>query len=288
MLWFILSLLTAFFSATFAATLKRNLSHLSPLETAFVPLALSIPMFLLVLAVLPAPELSPGFWETVLLLLPFNLAGMLFTIWGIRISPLSLTMPFLAFTPALVIGTGFLVLGEVPNIQGIGGIAAIVAGSYVLNLNRDNHSVLDPFRAVFREKGSLLVLIASVIFSMAAVLGKKIVLQSSPLYAACIFFLVHNLFYAAAVLLSGRVKPEVLVQNSRGGLIVAFFWFLEILCHFSAIAMVETAYMIAIKRLNGLFSVLYGGMLFRESHMRSRLAGAGLMTAGAALLALAG
>lgn len=46
--------------------------------------------------------------------------------------------------------------------------------------------------------------------------------------------------------------------------------------------------MIAIKRLNGLFGVLFGWLFFHEDNIRSRLAGALLMSAGAALIVLFG
>ncbi|MFP4316281.1 MAG: EamA family transporter [Desulfovibrionales bacterium] len=288
MLWFVLSILTAFFSATQAALIKRTLSDLSPLELAFVPMAFSIPLFALTLSLVPSPPLSPDFWPTVFLLLPFNLAGMLFTMWAVRLSPLSLTLPFLAFTPALVMVSGFVLLGEVPNWMGGVGIGGIVAGSYILNLKRGEHSLLAPFRAVTREKGSLLMLAAAVIFGLTAVLGKKIILQSSPLYAACVFFLIQNCAFVAGVLLSGKVRPNILWTRRWVGIAVGGVIFLEIFCHFLAVSMVDTAYMIAIKRLNGLFGVLYGGFLFKEEHLRERLTGAGLMTAGAALLALTG
>jgi drug/metabolite transporter (DMT)-like permease len=46
--------------------------------------------------------------------------------------------------------------------------------------------------------------------------------------------------------------------------------------------------MIAIKRLSVLFGVIYGGVLFREAHMRIRLFGAVLMLAGTVLILLFG
>ena len=42
------------------------------------------------------------------------------------------------------------------------------------------------------------------------------------------------------------------------------------------------------KFLSGLFGVIYGGVLFKEKHMGTRLAGAFCMSLGAALIALMG
>ena len=60
------------------------------------------------------------------------------------------------------------------------------------------------------------------------------------------------------------------------------------LCHFHGIQLAPAAYLIAAKRLSLLFSVLYGGLVFREGFRRQRLLGAGLMAAGVGLIALKG
>jgi drug/metabolite transporter (DMT)-like permease len=51
-----------------------------------------------------------------------------------------------------------------------------------------------------------------------------------------------------------------------------------------AIAQVEAAYMIAVKRLSLLFGVLYGAWWFGEENIRERLAGAAIMIAGVFLI----
>jgi len=58
----------------------------------------------------------------------------------------------------------------------------------------------------------------------------------------------------------------------------------ENFAHMAAIAQVEAAYMIAIKRLSLLFGVLYGAWWFGEQNIRERLAGAAIMIAGVFLI----
>jgi drug/metabolite transporter (DMT)-like permease len=55
---------------------------------------------------------------------------------------------------------------------------------------------------------------------------------------------------------------------------------MENFCHMMAIAQVEAAYMIAIKRISLLFGVLYGAWWFGERDIPERLAGAAIMVAG--------
>jgi uncharacterized membrane protein len=52
-------------------------------------------------------------------------------------------------------------------------------------------------------------------------------------------------------------------------------------------ATAPAAYVIAIKRLSLLLSVLYGWLFFQEKNLGTRLFGAGIMALGAILIALA-
>lgn len=289
MFWFLLSLATAFFAATEAAVIKKFLSDLEPLELASYPLAYSLPLFFVVLLFLPRPELKPDFWPTLALLLPINYLAFVSYIRGVSIAPLSVSMPFLSFSPAVAIFSGFLFLGEVPSTWGLVGIGAIVAGSYVLHLDSASPGrLMEPFKAIFRERGAVLVLIAAAIFGVSAVMGKVLVLQSSPVYAGTMFFFVHNLIFVGLMFLFGKLRWSRLVLRPKAGMVVGSMLFSHIIFHFTAIALVAAAYMIAVKRLSGLFAVLYGGVLFKETHIPIRLAGAACMSLGAACIALWG
>lgn len=287
-MWFVLSLLTAFFSATEAAILKRFLSHRSSWEMCSYPLLYGLPVFVLTLAFLPVPELAPGFWWVIAVLTPLNIAGFLLHMHAIHESPISLTMPLQSFTPAFVILTGFVLLGETLNIWGISGILCIALGSYVLNLSTANRHILAPFRALMRDTGARCMMGAALIYALCSVLGKLMILKSSPLYAGVLFFTIFSVSILAGLRLTGRIRFRNLRSRPWRGVVIGSCFYLHILCHHLAISMTKAAYMMAIKRLNGLFSVLYGGLLFREGNFGFRLAGAALMTAGAAVIALMG
>ena len=47
-------------------------------------------------------------------------------------SPLSLTVPYLAFTPVLLIFTSYILLGETLAAQGIAGVMVVTLGGYFL------------------------------------------------------------------------------------------------------------------------------------------------------------
>ena len=57
--------------------------------------------------------------------------------------------------------------------------------------------------------------------------------------------------------------------------------------HFSAIGMIQVAYMISIKRLGLLFAIMYGWLWFKESNILERLSGGIIIIAGAVCIAFA-
>ncbi|KAG2448274.1 hypothetical protein HYH02_006858 [Chlamydomonas schloesseri] len=59
---------------------------------------------------------------------------------AVCISPLSLTIPYLAFTPAILIATAYIFLGELPGASGVAGVCVVALGGYLLNLKGSGSS----------------------------------------------------------------------------------------------------------------------------------------------------
>lgn len=53
---------------------------------------------------------------------------------ALQVSPLSVTVPYLAFTPALIIFTSYVMVRELPNFQGLAGVLVVTTGGYLLAL----------------------------------------------------------------------------------------------------------------------------------------------------------
>lgn len=289
MLWITLALATAFFNASAAAVAKRGLSDLRPWEMGMIPTAYAGFFCLLLLPFIRIPELDAAFWWAWGLTLPLMVAALYFQYSAIQRSPLSLTMPYLSFTPAIVILTGFLILEEVLNWWGILGVLSIAAGGYVLNVELGSgRGLADPVKAVFREPGSWRMLVTATIFSVTGVFGRMGVLHSSPMFFGLtvlpglgLLFVLTGVATRQARLSSMWQKPRV---AAMAGLCVA----LEIICHHFAIGLAKAAYMLAVKRLNTLISVIYGGVVFKERNIAVRLTGTLLMFLGVAIIGLLG
>lgn len=286
--WFIPAIMTAFFAASQDAWVKRHFSNMSAFEMMAYSLVYSLPLFVIAVPFVSVPPLDRVFAVYFILSLPVNGLGFLLHMRAIQISPLSLTLPYLAFTPVFIFFTGYLILREVPNAWGIIGVCVITAGSYVLNINPAEFSPMAPLRAFGREKGAVLMLIVALIYGLGAVAGKKAILHSSVMFFSVFFFLCLSSGFVLGALMLKKTNFRRLSSMPVKGMVAGGLLFVHVICHGWAISMTKAVYMIAVKRISILFGILYGGLLFREKHLAYRLLGTGLMVAGAIMVTLKG
>lgn len=287
MLWFGFALLTALSVAARDVSIK-TFKELQPLDAAAVELFWAIPPLALGCLLVPVPDLDQTFWWAFLLSIPINVVAYILYIHAIKFSPISLTVPLLAFTPVFIILTGLLTLGETVNIWGGLGIICIVLGSYVLNSDKMHSGILQPFIALTREKGSWLMLIVAFLYAFGAVVGKKAILHSSPLFFAYFFFLVFNLIIVTGLFITGKTKWHFLRFHRAKGAWLAGLMMVHVSCHALAIALATAAYMIAVKRSSILISVLLSWVILKEGERRLRGLATVCMFCGILLITLLG
>ncbi len=287
MLWITLSIITALSIAARDVSIKTY-KQLPPLEIAAIELFWSLPLLLLGCFWVPVPALDEIFWWAFLLSIPINIVAYILYLYAIKLSPLSLTVPFLAFTPVFMILTGFLVLNEKINIWGGLGVGFIVLGSYILNFKKIQYGLLKPFTALLHEKGSWMMLIVALVFSFAAVIGKKAMLHSSPLYFSYYFFLVFNITILAALFITRQSSLRKVLQHPRKGSWLGALLMIHISFHGLAIAISTAVYMVAIKRSSILFSVLMSWLILQEEDIKYRGLGTILMFAGMLFIGILG
>ncbi|MGB5734005.1 MAG: DMT family transporter [Thiohalocapsa sp.] len=295
--WFPLALICAFSLASADAATKAWLQGYSARELALVRFSLSAVLLLPMLAGLPAlSSLPAAFWGWMLLLWPLEIIAMLLYMAAIRDHPLSLTVPYLAFTPVFVLGVAYLLLGEQVTVQGALGVVLVVIGAWMLNAahaRRDDwRSWLTPLRAILWEPGSRMMLVVALIFSLTATMGKAALHYMPPQQFGAFYFLALGLLMPLVFALPvqrgrgpGDRNPPWrimarLFRRPRAVIAVAAVNALMVYTHFLALQQIEVAYMIAVKRTSLLFGILYGALLFHETGLRTRLPAGALMLAG--------
>jgi len=288
--WLALSLICAFTLATSDAAAKHWLRSAGAREMVVIRLGLSGLVLTPWVLTFDLPALPPAFWGWMALLMPLEIAAMLMYMRAIRDYPLALTVPYLAFTPVLVVVTGWVVLGERVDGQGLLGILLVVCGSWLLNFEQADHLTLRrmaaPIKAIVVNPGSRLMLATAAIYAVTSVGGKAAMQWMPPEQFGAFYF---SLVGAVTLLLVALTHPKSLRVYRHGLgplLVVAGFMAIMVVTHFLALAQVEAAYMIAVKRSSLLFGMLYGAILFGERHLGRHLVAGALMVAGVATIGL--
>jgi uncharacterized membrane protein len=245
----------------------------------------ALPLLALAAVTIEVPELERGFWTVLLLSTPLEVAAGLLYLEALRVSPLSLTVPFLSWTPVFTALTSLVLLGEVPGRAGTAGILLVASGSFLLTWDRERGPG-GGLGALRREKGILLMALVALIFSFTSTLGKLGVTLSSPTFFGFAYTLTVALAFTLGLAVTrGRAALRAL-RPRPGLLLVGAAAALMILFHFAAIERTQVAYMISVKRSSLLFSVVLGRLIFKEKKTGQRFLGAAVMSAGMLLLLL--
>jgi len=202
---------------------------------------------------------------------------------------LSLTLPFLSLSPVFLMGISYVIVGEVVSPVGAVGILFIAVGSYTLNIREIRHGFFQPFAAIFRERGSLYMIIVAFIYSITASLGKRAVMNSSPLFFAIAYLAAFFVCLTPVALYMGRKELGSVRSGAmlRASLLPGFSDFIATITYVIGLSLAKVAYIISVRRLAVLVGVLFGFLLFKESGVGERLLGAILMLVGFAVIVFA-
>ncbi|MBI4378019.1 MAG: DMT family transporter [Nitrospinae bacterium] len=301
-MWLIYSLLSAFFVALADALSKKALSTENTILIAWVRFTYAIPFLSIAIPFIELPEFDKTFFIICIILIPLEITAVLLYMQAIKISPLSLTLPFLSLTPVFLILTSYFILGELPDTSGLIGILLVAFGAYLLNIHTARYGILGPLRAVRKEKGSLLMIAVAFIFSITSNLGKIAVQHSIPLFFSVFYTTILSLFLFPIMFFKTCSEPlsnpyyRFLKSYGREELIKLLrkkiFYFIGasyaimVIFHFTAITLIDVPYMISVKRTSLLFGIALGALFFGETHIKERLIGGIIMIIGVVLISV--
>lgn len=248
------------------------------------------------LAILAAPWLvtrplpsSAGFWIYSVMSAGLAVAGNGLIIEAVRRSDLSVLGPINSYKPVVSLIPGVLLLGERPGWAGLTGIGLVVLGSLLLAGSTGESQ--RGFAGLVRDRGVQLRFAALMLSACEAVFLKRVVLASSPSIAFA-WWAVLGLVIVAPVGLRplGRAfRPGgVGTQGANPGwlaLLIVTTGLMQF-CSLVAFQQMPVGVALALFQMSTLLSVVLGWAVFRELHFRRRLAGAGVMAVGAAVLIL--
>ena len=280
------ALICALSVATADALSKKALINNDSYFVAWVRVGFAAPLLLFVLPFIEIPRLDNVFFIITFTLLPLDIVALLLYMRAINISPLSLTLPFLSFTPVFLIGTSYIILGERPDRTGFVGIVLVAIGAYLLNVRTIKRGLLEPLKAIAKEKGSVLMVIVAFIFSINLNLGKIAVQHSSPIFLSIFYsFLLSILLFLIVSFKTKNIFSKIVSQPLLF-LLIGISMAVMMVTHLMAISLIEAAYMVSVKRLSILFGVIFGVVFFRETNIKERFLGATVMVSGIILISV--
>lgn len=293
-MWIVFALAAAFGSAGTSFALKRAVEHAGAVVST---VTFRIVAGLLLLAVVMAtggwPHMPPAYWRAAALVLVPEVLGMLCLTLALREGDLSHVQPLLGLIPPLVMLGGWLFLDEVPTARAAAGVVLVTAGVYCVGL-RPGASLLEPLRALARERASWYAVGAAVAWSITTLIHKFGIAAVGPFPWGVTLAVGSGLLLGAALpVMKGRMGgvalPERWLPWAGYVAAAAAAFALQQAGLYTAMRLTLAGYVIAISSTGLLIATGLGILLLNERGAAAhRLTGALLVSCGAVLIALFG
>lgn len=205
---------------------------------------------------------------------------------ALQVSPLSMCVPFLAFTPVFLIPSAYVFLGELPSPLKLLGVVLIVVGSLVMHRQLFAVGWSAPFKAVIREKGSRYMLAVSFLFSITNPLDKKLVLMSDVFTEAFAYGLGLCIVFFTWGKLQKADFRKAAVGNAKWISLAGLSDAVSLLFQLASYAYIAVVITVSIKRAGILLSVFAGWLFFRERGITDKVIAASVMFCGVLILYL--
>lgn len=269
---------------------KLLLVRVDPMPLVFALTALQTPLMVgWWLASGPSGGAEAGYLVPALLSVALNVVSNVLFVVAIKVSPLSLTVPLLSFTPVFTTLLAVPMLGEVPGGWDLAGIGLVVVGALALHVAPGRgRSPLALVRAFLRERGSVMMAGVALLWSITPPLDKLAIGRSSPAF--------HGMVLSAGVAgglgvilaLRGRLGGVRAVGERPGVVGVAFVVSgVALALQLVAIQMVFVSLVETVKRgLGNAAAAASGAWVFRERVGGWQWLAVAVMGAGVALILL--
>lgn len=281
MQWYHYAFLTALTLGAADTLVKKAAEKEDEYTLALVRLAYAMPFIVPTLFFIKIPPLDTTFFAATAIAIPIDICALILYQRAIKISPLSLTLPFLAFTPVFVVVTSFILLKERPDINSLIGIFLVFLGVYLLNVHDISKGLLEPLKSLKRERGSRIMLMVAFLFSININFGKIMAIHSSPTFLTTFYMTTLTISYVIYLIATGKTYAIKNLKNSPFLFsMIGLFVLIHSFTHFIAITMTNLASMVSVKRTSILFSIAFAAIFLREFHFTERFVGAAVMIAG--------
>lgn len=287
MIWVWFALLSATGSAGTSLLLKRTVARGDAVISTAGFRAISGVLIAVIVTALGAwRHPTAAYWRTLALLMVPEVAGMVCMALALRWGDISRVQPIFGLLPIFVTINGALFMGEVPTLLAACGIVLVAAGIYAVGLRR-GASPLEPLRSLAGDRGSWYAVLSAVFWSVTPFLHKIGASTVGPVMWSMSVTLGSGLALGA-LLPFRRVAAPAPGERSRWIALVAAtavpFTLQAVALQF-ALQRAQGGYVMALSSVSTLIATALAVVLYAEPDGATRIPGAVLVAAGAALIA---
>lgn len=257
-------------------------------------------------------NLSPGISFLLYVSLNAVLEGtaILLNLRALQVSPMSYCVPFMALTPLFLLPAGAIFLHEAISGGMILGVLMVVIGSLVVNRQLFARGLLEPARAIVRERGSRYMLMVAFLLTITSVLDKWFLtngggaasftmkLSRSLTLSAGKSAMLTVFFVGLTIIRLGKRDPtknpvtgslqaagsfswtDVLRDSPLWLILAGVFEAMVLMLMLTAMQFTVAAVVISIKRSGVILSVGLGWFMFNERGITDRLIASLVMASG--------
>ncbi len=281
-MWLVFSLIAAL-----SETAKDTFAKLSVIETDEYTSAMclhvtTLLISLILLFVYGIPQIGKNFWLGTIAFLFITPTWTLLYMKALKLSPLSITLPMMAFNPIFTALLAFVFQGSIPDASGWLGVILISLGIYFVN-SKSMHlnAAIGNLQAIFNDKGAMAMLGVAFLWSLGAHFSKMRVDGSSALFSTFTGGLIGVMTtYVLAFINRKRISIRVVVENYKNLLPMSGFYYIATITSSIALVNGSAAYVFSVKRSSIVFSSLVGKFFFGEHFTRWKYIGLFLIGMG--------
>ena len=213
------------------------------------------------------PDLGDRFFISLIITGTINAITLVLILKALKTTDLSLVVPILSLSPVFLLLTSPVIVGEIPSLSGLIGVLVVLSGTYVLNFK--NGINFQPFLQIIRNKGQRMIVVVTILWAISSNFYKIGMQNSSPLF----FILALNIFISIFLLPINLKKKRFLIIKNNWKILLPlgvlsagtaiFQW--------NAVNLNLIVYVLSIKRLSIVISILGAYIFFKEKNSIQRI-----------------
>lgn len=206
--------------------------------------------------------------------------------YAFRHEELSYITPMFALTPLYATVIAYFTLGETPSTLGLIGILAIVSGVYTVTSTKDI-GIKDTVKHVFNNKGARAGMLIPMAYSVSAIFNKGAINQGVTPVASVVLITAVMCIAHMYVLIKNRQEVIDTITNKpllRLILLVSVFGIGSVVFASLALTDAPTSYVLSIRRLDIIITVIIGWKFMGDSNFTRRITGSLIVFAGVVMI----